>query len=315
VINFRYHVVSLTAVFLALAIGLVVGTAALNGPVADSLNNRVNALTKQNQAYREQVSQLESEAGKQEQFANESAQFMLQNKLAGQRVLVLAMQQTKSSVDGVVHMLNLAGAKVTGQVEIEDKFTDPASNETLLDLAHSTPLPASITNTPLNSNGVETSSFLLASVLLDHNPAITPDAMKTVITAYKEANFIVPTGDLAGPAQAVVFVAAPPYTDREAGNKNTNVVTIADQFDKVGQFSKVPTVVAASRAAGAGNLVAAVRNDPAMSKTVSTVDNVDTPDGQIAAALALVEQLLTKKAGHYGLAGGATSMLPKSPSQ
>ena len=36
-INFRYHVVSLTAVFLALAIGLVVGTAALNGPVADSL--------------------------------------------------------------------------------------------------------------------------------------------------------------------------------------------------------------------------------------------------------------------------------------
>jgi hypothetical protein len=308
VINFRYHVVSLTAVFLALAIGLVVGTAALNGPVADSLNNRVNALTKQNQAYREQVNQLESEAGKQEQFANEAAQFMLQNKLVGQRVLVLTMQQTKSSVDGVVRMLNLAGAKVTGQVEIEDKFTDPAAKDTLLDLAHSTPVPASITNTPLNSNGVETASFLLASVLLDHNPPIAPDAMKTVITAYKDAGFIVPTGDLAVPAQAVVFVAAPPYTDREAVNKNTNVVTITDQFDKVG-----PTVVAASRAAGTGNLVAAVRGDPTMSKTVSTVDNVDTPDGQIAAALALVEQVLTKKAGHYGLAGGATSMLPKSP--
>ena len=36
-INFRYHVVSLTAVVLALAIGLVVGTAALNGPVVDTL--------------------------------------------------------------------------------------------------------------------------------------------------------------------------------------------------------------------------------------------------------------------------------------
>jgi hypothetical protein len=44
VINFRYHVVSLTAVFLALAIGLVVGTAALNGPVADSLKNQISAL-------------------------------------------------------------------------------------------------------------------------------------------------------------------------------------------------------------------------------------------------------------------------------
>ena len=36
-INFRYHVVSLAAVFLALAIGLVVGTAAANGPIADTM--------------------------------------------------------------------------------------------------------------------------------------------------------------------------------------------------------------------------------------------------------------------------------------
>ena len=45
-INFRYHVVSLTAVFLALAIGLVVGTAALNGPAADALGEQVDALAR-----------------------------------------------------------------------------------------------------------------------------------------------------------------------------------------------------------------------------------------------------------------------------
>ncbi len=56
-INFRYHVVSLTAVFLALAIGLVVGTAALNGPVADSLNNTVNSLRKDNQQMRQTMQQ------------------------------------------------------------------------------------------------------------------------------------------------------------------------------------------------------------------------------------------------------------------
>ena len=55
-INFRYHVVSLTAVFLALAIGLVVGTAALNGPVADSLNNQVTSLRKDNTQLRDTVS-------------------------------------------------------------------------------------------------------------------------------------------------------------------------------------------------------------------------------------------------------------------
>jgi Copper transport outer membrane protein, MctB len=47
VINFRYHVVLLTAVFLALAIGLIVGTAALNGPVANDLQSRVSQLSKE----------------------------------------------------------------------------------------------------------------------------------------------------------------------------------------------------------------------------------------------------------------------------
>jgi hypothetical protein len=307
VITFRYAVVSLTAVFLGLAIGLVVGTAALNGPLADSLNDRVNALTKQNQGYREQVNQLETEAGSQEQFATEAAPILLQDKLSGRRVLVVSMPQTKTYVDGVVAMLGHAGATVTGQIEIEDKFNDPASNETLLDLAH-TSLPIGLTNAPLNSNGVETSAYLLASVLLDHNPAISADTMKTVVATYKEANFIVPTGDLNGPAEAVLFIAAPPYTDREATDKNANVVTIVDLFDKAG-----PIVVTENRAAGAGNIVSAIRGDPTLSKSASTVDNVDTPQGQVAAVLALAEQLTSKKAGHYGLAGGASSLLPKLP--
>ena len=65
-INFRYHVVSLTAVFLALAIGLVVGTAALNGPLSEDLKDKVNALSQQNQQYRAQVKQMEDQAGRNE---------------------------------------------------------------------------------------------------------------------------------------------------------------------------------------------------------------------------------------------------------
>ena len=70
-INFRYHVVSLTAVFLALAIGLVVGTAALNGPMADSLNDSVNALGKDNKNLREQVGHLQKEVNQEEDFVED----------------------------------------------------------------------------------------------------------------------------------------------------------------------------------------------------------------------------------------------------
>jgi hypothetical protein len=306
VINFKYHVVSLTAVFLALAIGLVVGTAALNGPAVDTLKDKVSSLNKQNQQYRDQVNQLEADAGKQERFATDSAPILLQDKLAGRRVLVVSMPPASQYVEDEVKMLSLAGAKVTGRIEIEDRFTDPGSNETLLDLAGTT-VPTGLANVPTNSDGVESASFLLASVLLDANPPLPADSLRTVVAAYKEAGFIAVTGQPTGTAEAVVLLGAPPYTDpTTADARNKNVVTMVGQFDRVGA-----EVVAANGAAGASNVISAVRGDPALQKTVSTVDNLATPQGRVAVALAVNEQLVLNRAGHYGLAGGASSMLPK----
>ena len=57
-INFRYHVVSLAAVFIALAIGLVVGTAAFNGPAADALDDQVAAMRSDNNKLRDEVEHL-----------------------------------------------------------------------------------------------------------------------------------------------------------------------------------------------------------------------------------------------------------------
>jgi hypothetical protein len=44
VIDFRYHLVSIVAVFLALAVGVVLGSAALNGPVVAGLRKSVSTL-------------------------------------------------------------------------------------------------------------------------------------------------------------------------------------------------------------------------------------------------------------------------------
>ncbi|HKT02560.1 MAG TPA: copper transporter [Rugosimonospora sp.] len=307
-INFRYHVVSLTAVFLALAIGLVMGTAALNGPAADELSNKVNALSAQNQQYRAQVNQLEADASKQEQFANQMAWVTLQNKLLSRRVVIVSMSASTSYVAGVVQMLGLAGAKVTGQIQLDDSFADPNNSARLLELANQV-APASLTNLPANSNGVETASYLLGSVLLEHTPVIPADTIRTVLKAYTEGQFITVSGDgVTGPAEAILLIAARPYTDREADGKNASMLTMADQFDKVG-----PLLVAANGAAGTGNVVAALRGDPTLSKTISTVDNVATPQGQITTVLALTQQLVEHKVGHYGNDSGATAMVPPKP--
>jgi hypothetical protein len=318
VINFRYHVVSLTAVFLALAIGLVVGTAALNGPVSDALNDRVNELGRTNKQLREQVSHLEDEANRQDDFATEAASLLLPEKLAAKRVLLVSLPSGRDYVKGVAEMLTAAGATISGHVQIQDRFTDPSRSVDLLLLADQA-LPASVSavDIPHNSDGVETSSALLAAALVarppappavDRPPAVTAAERTAVLGAYTEDSYLSIDDNykVTGPADGVVIVDGLPYVDKEASARNDAVVTMVAQFDKAG-----PIVVTTPGDSGDGNVVTEVRGDPALNKTVSTVDNAAAPQGTVAAALALAQQFAGEKAGQYGTGAGASSLLPR----
>ncbi|MFU8875915.1 copper transporter [Micromonospora sp. SL4-19] len=312
-INFRYHVVSLTAVFLALAIGLVVGTAALNGPVADSLKENVNALRKDNQQMRQTVNNLQKELDMEEDFAAGSAQLLLPGKLTGRRVLVLSLPSGREHTEGVVKMLQLAGANVTGRIDVQDKFINPDSNNSLLELAVTAARPNSVStaNLPGNGHGVETSSALLASVLLDRpqgSPPVTDADRRAVLQAYTTGGYLSPQDKVSGAAEAVVVVSGQPYVDKDSAKKDESVVKLAEQFDRNGAL-----VVGGMGSAG-GNVVAVVRGDPVLSQSISTVDNANTKQGQLVTALALVQQLTEKKAGQYGVGDNAAGgLLPKLP--
>lgn len=311
-INFRYHVVSLTAVFLALAIGLVVGTAALNGPVADSLKEQVTGLRKSNEQMRENVTSLEKELKVEEDFAAEMAQTVLPTKLSGRRVLVVSLPTAeRNQSDGVVQMLRLAGATVTGRVAIQDKFFEPDNNSDLLELANRAAQPSVPTSgLPGNSDGVETSTALLATGLVDRSQGISsvtdPDR-KALLAAYSNAGYLAVDDKITGPAEAVVVVSGQAYVDKNAQRKDDSVLRLAAQFDKNA------ALVIAGNGAGSGNVVAGVRGDPTLSQTISTVDNANTTMGQLVTALATIQQVGTKKAGQYGLSAGAASLTPKQP--
>lgn len=311
-INFRYHVVSLTAVFLALAIGLVVGTAALNGPVADSLKENVNALSKANQQMRQQVNNMEEELAREEDFAAEIAAVVLPGKLAGKRVLVISLPTGRDHTEGVVKMLQLGGADVVGRIDLQDKFINPENNNELLELAVTAarPTSASTANLPGNGHGVETSSALLASVLLDRAPgaaAVSEADRRAVLAAYTNANYLTTAERVSASAEAVVIVSGQPYVDKDSAKKDESVVKVAEQFDRTG------AIVVAGTGSDGGNLVALVRGDAVLAGSISTVDNANTVQGQLVTSLALVQQLTEKKAGHYGVGDSAPSLLPRLP--
>jgi hypothetical protein len=308
VINFRYHVVSLTAVFLALAIGLVVGTAALNGPAADALQEQVTGIGKQNQQLRDQVNHLKDEANTQEQFATQAAPILLADKLKARRIMVVSLPSASKYVKDVVDTLQLGGAKITAQLEIEDKFTDSANNSQLLDLATIT-RPVSVTEPASpNTDGAQTSTALLAAVLLDRpqgQTAIPDDQRRTVLSAYTSGGWIIANGNVTGPAEAVVLLTGAPYVDHDAAKRNASVVNVVDRLAHSAHL-----VVGSDGVGTDGNTVTAVRRDPALTKIISTVDNVATPQGRVVVALALAEQI-GGGSGHYGIGDGAAALMPK----
>jgi hypothetical protein len=305
VINFRYHVVSLTAVFLALAIGLVVGTAALNGPAADALGERVDALRKANTGLRERVTGLEDQANREEQFVNAAAPIMLDGKLANRRVLLVSLTSGRTHLEGVTSKLTIAGAKVTGTITLQDKFFQPEESTSLLELAFKAPASVPISSLSAAAEGVQKSSALLATVLLDRNLTISQNDITEVLTAYSKAGYLSVEGTVTGGAEAVVFVSGQPAVDRQAAGKNEALVKSLVEFDKVS------SAVVAGVLGGDGNLVSQVRDDAALAKSISTVDNASTAQGQVSSALAVWEQLVQIKVGHYGVGPKSASLLPQ----
>ncbi|HEX7995860.1 MAG TPA: copper transporter, partial [Streptosporangiaceae bacterium] len=124
-IDFRYHLVSIVAVFLALAIGIVVGTQAVAPAVQSGLHTlskneagQINSLYAHN-------SQLKAQIAANESFAQAAEGTLLHGLLSGERVvLVLAPGTDGSTVDGVTNALRHAGASVTGQVVLTSQFFD-----------------------------------------------------------------------------------------------------------------------------------------------------------------------------------------------
>ncbi len=90
-ISFRYHIVSLVAVFLALAVGIVVGTTALNGPITTDLRNQVNGLKSDRSQLADQVKALQGQVDDAGQFAATFGSQLVAGTLADTKVLMVAL--------------------------------------------------------------------------------------------------------------------------------------------------------------------------------------------------------------------------------
>jgi hypothetical protein len=306
VINFRYHLVSLTAVFLALTVGLILGTAALNGPAIEAFESNIQSLRDSNEQLRSQVEQMDADLQDDQAFAEAVAPSYLAGQLPAKNVLVVALPGVDPAiVDDTVEMLGYAGATVSGRISILDDYFDPAKNDVLGDLAETT-TPSTVT-TPVTYDGVTAMSYVLGAVTTGEaagaTVAITAGDITTVTTGLSDLGMLTVEVTPTGVADGVLILAGPGSTDSDAADRNAGMVAFTTEF-----AADDPTVYAATTSTGDGNPIKILRTDNA--DTVATVDNAALTQGQIAAVAALADYVNTNTVDHLGTGEGASGLLP-----
>jgi hypothetical protein len=144
-LNFRFHVVSLVAVFLALAIGIIMGSTVIDRALVDtleeqqqSLRGTLDDLNEENASLRQELGDLREGV---DRLASEGGERLLAGTLAAVPVLVVAVRGVDSAVlDDFEDLLGTAGALDQGTLWLTDRFVADDEGE-LADLAEALGVP------------------------------------------------------------------------------------------------------------------------------------------------------------------------------
>ncbi|KUI45678.1 channel-forming protein [Mycobacterium sp. GA-1199] len=305
-ISLRTHAISLAAVFLALAIGVALGSGMLSNTVLSGLRDdknelqeRINTLTDERNALNEKL----SAAG---EFDAQMSPRILRETLVDKSVVLFRTPDAADDdVDAVTRLVGQAGGTVSGTVGLTPQFVEANAAEKLLSVVNSPIVPAGkqLSTTSVDQ-GSQAGDLLGIALLINRDPKVqtVDDAQReTVLATLRDTGFITYT-DRVGAANTAVIVTGGPLGD-DAGNRGATVARFAGGLAPHGSGT---VLVGRDGSASGTAAVAVTRSDPALTSAVSTVDDVGTESGRITSVLALGDLVDGGRPGQYGIGQGAT---------
>ncbi|MFF4618737.1 copper transporter [Nonomuraea jabiensis] len=309
-IDFRYHLVSIVAIFLALAVGIVLGTTLLQEPAVKSAQEVAAQLTKSKEELRTQLDALQGRESGNDAFITALTPDLVAGDLTGQRVLLVETPGSSTTVrEAAQQALTQAGAEIAGPVSLTEKFLDPKGAGVLDGLVNQLK-PANMIF-PATATSWDRAAMLLSAAFVtpDQAQSNTPNAATAdVVSSFETGGLLTTDGDPVKRATLAVMLAPEkPYEGENAEVQAGALVSVAGALDQAGKGTVLAGAVATP--AAAGDPIAALRDDGEVSKRVSSVDTADMPAGRVAIVYSLREQL-NGRAGQYGIGKGASAMLP-----
>lgn len=297
---------SLVAVFMALATGILVGSSLLNQRLIDSQASEISALRGDKGALRQSLDAAQGELAHRDNYLTELRETLLPDRLLGHRVSLVAMPGASGKdVDALARTLVDSGAQLAGRIVLTDDLFADAEIAELAGKAKLRDETFRKHAMPNVKNKAPAAQLAAALLTKESGRALEP-AAEGLLTELDRAGMISRVA-IAAPGDLAVLVtgATPPKGTPVTDRRRSGSVALAAAMDSASKGTVV--VGPAQDNSGA---VQAVRKEAAVAEVVSTVDSVETPFGQVATVYALVEQI-AGGAGQYGSASSGDTPLPR----
>jgi hypothetical protein len=311
VIHFRYHLVSIVAVLLALGIGIVLGSGFLGGVLWERLQTDVQRVAADNDELRAQMLEQGRTLAAYEEFARQAEADVIGSSLAGREIVLFTMEGTdEGTLAGLREGVEIAGGSVVSVVRASARL-DLAAPEDRSELALTLGATERSPSELRRELGIAIGSAAAAAASIDTTPrgADPDDVLEALLTRLAEQGFLSvesAPGEGAVPPLGLFLVvegsaANPPLRPL---NYTRALATNLAQRDA--------DVLVAEPSSSVWGVVGHLREDSRALETVSTVDHAETVPGRVAVVLGL-SRAARGRVGHFGTGPGAEDGLMPLP--
>ena len=309
-ISFRYHVVTVAAVFLALAIGVVLGAGPLRGGGDRTLVQQARSERDARSGLQSRIDAMQAQNRFTDAFAATVAPGLVGNTLRGHAVTVVQLPSARQAdVAASKELVGEAGGTVAGTVRVGAKLVDAGSKQLVDELGSQLEGRANDVSVPADAGPYERIGALVGRAVGARTAGGAPvDAPATsILSALGTAKLLSTQGRMTRRGDLVLLVAGPGRGTADARRGAASIVsTLAQAVDGATRGVVLAGPPASARAGGE---VRALRDDVAAAKDVSTVDALGRTAGQVVTVLALAGQA-GGRAGHYGAVDAADGAMP-----
>ena len=308
-ISMRYHIISLAAAFLALALGIILGATKINSPLLEGLQSDTSSLSQQRDELQAENATLSANVDSAEKMAESLGDVAVRGifKPNPSVVLITTADANPADRDAVLALLSKASAPVAAQIQLTTDFTDPARSQELRTVLTSN-IPAGKTLPEVDDAGTLAGALLSLLVVADSSGSskATPDEASKAFTALSTGGFIRVTGQVAA-GRLVIVLTGGAITGGSEGDRAATIASLASQV----KLTASGVVLAGRQGSETTNTgpVGVIRANTADSAAVTTVDDVDQASGRLAVVLGLAEQD-GGGVGRYGVATSAEARVP-----